>query len=109
MINSTIRRVLLVTFCSAAFFISNAQPGNDSGKETKPYRILTSGKQVTVRSTKNIKNIMVWAASGHRIIEQRDINAPFYSFNVNVNEKIVFVMIQYEGSKPFTEKIGVQP
>ena len=73
----------------------------------KPYKILTSGKQITVKSTKNIKSVMVWTASGHRIVEQKDVNSTSYSFTVTVNEKYYFVMIQYEGQKPFTEKIGV--
>ncbi|MEI9911272.1 MAG: hypothetical protein WDO71_17380 [Bacteroidota bacterium] len=75
--------------------------------DNKPYKILTSGKQITVKSTKNIKNIMVWTASGHRIVEQKAVNASSYTFNINVNEKIFFVMIEYEGSKPYTEKIGI--
>ena len=74
----------------------------------KPYKILTSGKQITVKSTKDIKSIMVWTASGHRIVEQKEVNAPSFTFSVNVNEKYFFVMIQYEGKKPFTEKIGIQ-
>ncbi|MDP4261049.1 MAG: hypothetical protein Q8941_00845 [Bacteroidota bacterium] len=75
----------------------------------KPYKILTSGKQVTVKSTRDIKNVMVWTASGHRIVEQREINANSFSFHVdNINEKFFFLMIQYEGQKPFTEKIGVR-
>ncbi|HEX7846434.1 MAG TPA: hypothetical protein VF476_11600 [Chitinophagaceae bacterium] len=87
-------------------FGSYSQPVKN---ENKPYKILTSGKQVTVKSNKNIRNIMVWTASGHRIIEQKDINASLYTFNVtNVKEKAFFVMIQYTEGKPYTEKIGVQ-
>lgn len=87
---------------------SLAQPLPASAKENKPYKILTSGKQITIKSTKNIKSIMVWTASGHRIVEQKDINATSFSFNTNVGEKVFFVMIGYEGLKPYTEKIGIQ-
>lgn len=76
--------------------------------EPKPYKILTSGKQITVKSSKDIKSIMVWTASGHRILEQKEVNASSFRFNVNVTEKVFFVMIHYEGMKPFTEKIGIQ-
>jgi len=69
---------------------------------------MTSGRNVTVKSTKNIKNIMVWTASGHRIVEQRDLNVASFSFNTNAKDKIFFVMIQYDGLKPYTEKIGVK-
>jgi hypothetical protein len=85
-----------------------AQPVQTTTQESKPYKILTSGKQITVKSTKEIKNIMVWTATGHRILEQKEINATSFRFDVNINEKVFFVMIQYEGMKPFTEKIGVQ-
>ena len=91
-------------------FLTNAHAQSPSSKkESKPYKILTSGKQITVKSNKNIRNIMVWTASGHRIIEQRDVNATLYTFNVGAaKEKAFFLMIQYENGKPFTEKVGVQ-
>ena len=109
MVSPITRRFIAIAIFTAFSFITVAQPVTDAvKKENKPYRILTSGKQVTVKSAKNIKNIMVWTASGHRIVEQREINTTFYSFNAIPNEKIFFVMVQYEGSKPYTEKIGVQ-
>lgn len=84
-----------------------AQKDTETAKKPKPYRVLTSGKQVTIKSSKSIKNIMVWTASGHRIVEQKDINVASYSFNNVTKEKIFFLMIQYEGQKPYTEKIGI--
>lgn len=87
--------------------LSQAQATRTSETEKKPYKILTSGKQITVKSTKNIKHVMVWTASGHRVIEQKDINEPTVSFNLNVNERVFFIMIQFEGVKPYTEKIGI--
>ena len=99
----------LLTFSIVAFCIlAHAQPVQATTPPAKPYKILTSGRQITVKSNKDIKAVMVWTASGHRIIEQKDINAPSFTFNINVAEKYFFVMIQYEGQKPFTEKIGVQ-
>jgi hypothetical protein len=88
--------------------LSYAQPLPTPPKDPKPYKILTSGKQITIKSGKNIKSIMVWTASGHRIVEQQEINAYSYTFNVNVSEKYFFVMIHLDSMKPFTEKIGVQ-
>lgn len=75
--------------------------------ERKPYKILTSGKQVTVKCTGNIKTIMVWTASGHRIVEQKAVGATSYSFRVTVKEKIFFIMLRMENGSHFTEKIGV--
>jgi hypothetical protein len=104
------RRLISIAICLILSFATMGQPINEPAKKTpKPYKILTSGKQVTVKSTRTIKNIMVWTASGHRIVEQRELNAVSYSFSVNnVSEKLFFVMVQFEGTKPYTEKIGVQ-
>ena len=105
---SVVRRLMTVIVVACLSVLSYSQPLPTPPKEPKPYKILTSGKQITIKSGKNIKSIMVWTASGHRIVEQQEINASTYTFNVNVNEKYFFVMIQLDGMKPFTEKIGVQ-
>lgn len=107
----------LLRLCAMFFFSiilgkAEAQPENFSTapveKGNKPYKVLTSGRQVTVKSTKKIKNVMVWTASGHRIVEQKDVNAVTYTFTVSSSrEKAFFLMIQYETGKPYTEKIGV--
>ena len=103
-----LRRIMAVIAISFLSVLLHAQPSSKEETGTKPYKILTSGKQITVKSNKNISNIMVWTASGHRIVEQREVNEPSFSFNVsNVNEKVFFIMILYEGKKPFTEKIGI--
>ena len=75
--------------------------------EKKPYKVLTAGKQVTIKSTSTIKSIMVWTSSGHRIVEQKSINANNFTFRISVNEKIFFIMLRMEDGKHFTEKIGV--
>ena len=106
---ATLRKIVTIGLLSGLFLFSNAQGAyNPSKKESKPYRILTSGKQITIKSSKDIKSVMVWTASGHRIIEQREINAPSYSFTAGNNEKIFFVMLEFANEERFTEKIGVQ-
>src|SRR5258708_5826308 len=96
MMMATLRKIATIGLLSGLFLFSNAQGFNDpSKKESKPYRIFTSGKQITVKSSKDIKSVMVWTASGHRIIEQREINSPSYTFIVGVNEKIFFVMLEF--------------
>ncbi|MBK9381747.1 MAG: hypothetical protein IPN39_10495 [Chitinophagaceae bacterium] len=110
----SINRLFAIVSLSVLVIVSQAQPVNNtiaepSIKESKPYKVITAGKQVTVKSTKNIKNIMVWTASGHRIVEQTNVNVTSYTFNVSgAREKIFFIMVQYENGKPFTEKIGIQ-
>ena len=106
----------LLALLSLSLYISTtvAQSTNNSfdrsfKKEVKSFKILTSGKQITIKSTKDIKTIMVWTASGHRIVEQTQVNATSFSFNVSGSrERIFFVMVQYEGQKPVTEKFGVE-
>ena len=40
---------------------------------------------------KEYKNIMVWTSGGHRIIEEKNLNANNYNFRITVNEKIFFI------------------
>ena len=109
----SIQRLLALLSLSLFINAAVAQPATNSfdrsfKKETKPFKILTAGKQITVKSTKDIKTIMVWTATGHRIVEQTLVNASSYTFNVSGSrERIFFVMVQYEGQKPVTEKFGV--
>ena len=108
----SVRRLVAIMSITLLSIFGYAQPINlgpyETAKVEKPYKLMTSGKQVTVKSTKSIKSVMVWTASGHRVLEQKDVNTSSYSFTLNSSEKIFFVMIQMEGSKPYTEKIGVQ-
>ena len=103
-----IRSLMTALIIACLSFLSYAQPVSASSNGPKPYKILTTGKQVTIKSSKNIQSIMVWTASGNRVVEQQDINSSSFSFTVKQGEKYVFVMIRLEGMKPFSEKIGVQ-
>jgi hypothetical protein len=108
MIIAATRRILTIIMLSGMFLFAHAQPENEPFGKIKPYRILTSGKQITVKSTKEIQSIMVWTASGHRIIEQKEVNAPSFSFSIAMNEKVFFVMLHFKGNERYTEKIGVR-
>ena len=103
---SVIRRLSLIAPLSIFCISSQAQPADK--KETLPYRVLTSGKQITIKSSKTILSVMLWTTSGHRVIEQREINAGSFSFTIPINEKIFFLMVGLVGGKIYTEKIGVQ-
>lgn len=89
-----------------------AQPvlaaATEKNKPAKPYRILTSGKQITIKSNKEIKNIMVWSSNGNRILEQKEINAESYAFRLTVNEKILFIRIQLNDGKVYSERLGIR-
>lgn len=86
----------------------SAIPAKSTEDFAKPYRILTSGKQITIKSSKAIKSVMVWASGGNRVHEQKDINAALYNFRITVSEKIFFIRVQLEDGNTYSEKIGVQ-
>lgn len=102
--------IIAITFLSMltqAQPISSSDPVKGSERSIKPYRIQTSGKQITIKSTKDIKSVMVWTSAGHRILEHKDVNAASYSFRVTVREKIFFIRLQLADGKTYSEKIGV--
>ena len=107
---SSVRRLMAVAALLVLFFVSQAQPaGNESiKKETPPYKILTSGKQVTIKSGRNIQYVMLWTTGGHRVVEQREINNSTYTFTIPINDKIFFLMIGLNGGNIYTEKIGIR-
>ncbi|MEP7373521.1 MAG: hypothetical protein ABI675_09055 [Chitinophagaceae bacterium] len=107
-------RITFIILSLTCFSIPpQAQPVNtavvkENEKNNKPYRILTSGKLVTIKSTKTIKNVMVWTSGGNRIIEDKNVNVSSYNFRITVDEKIFFIMVQLVDGKTYSEKIGVQ-
>ncbi len=110
MMGSSVRRLFAAAALSVSFFVSQAQAPVDPTpkKENRPYKILNTGKQITIKSSRNILHVMLWTNNGHRVIEQREINAGSYTFTVPINEKVFFLMLGLEGGKIYTEKIGIQ-
>lgn len=107
---SAIRRLLAAASLSVLVIASQAQPaGNETNiNETKPYKLLTSGRQITIKCSKNIRHVMVWTTSGYRVVEQKDINNNSFVINIPVNQKAFFLMIGLSDGKVYTEKIGIQ-
>ncbi|RZM05927.1 MAG: hypothetical protein EOO88_54150 [Pedobacter sp.] len=103
--------IFLLALCTSCLFLQAQHTLPATVKENitpaKPYRILTSGKSITVKSTKDIKSIMVWTADGHRVLEQKDINAPSYNFRISINARIFFLMVQLTDGKTYSEKFGL--
>jgi hypothetical protein len=75
---------------------------------TKPFRVLTNGKQITIQSKQNLKSLMVWTASGHRFVEEKGLTTTSYSFTVPAKETIFYIMLETAEGKRFTEKMGVK-
>jgi len=55
-----------------------------------------------------LKSILVWTASGHRIVEQKEMNTTNHSFLVPSKENIIFLLIEFQDGKRYTEKLGVK-
>ena len=74
----------------------------------KPFKVLTNGKQITIQSKQNLRSLMVWTASGHRFVEEKDLSTNSYTFTVPSKEKVFYMMIETAEGKRFTEKMGVK-
>lgn len=103
--------VLLFTITRLTFSQGNTDPSKpfpSTEKKAKPYKILTSGKQITIQSKQDIKSVMVWTSNGHRFIEQKEINSSTFKFTVTVDIKIFFLLFETTEGKRYTEKLAVQ-
>ena len=100
----SVARLVAVILFTVSFLSIKAQ---SSKKETKPYRVITSGRQLTIKSNKTINNIMVWTTDGNRVVEQKNINNNSFTIDIPVYRKAFYLMIGLTNGKIYTEKIGV--
>lgn len=107
---STIRRLLALAIFSAIGINVTAQSSSKqiTTKPNKPYKVAASGKQLTIRSVKGIRHVMLWTTGGNRVVEQRGINNNSWVMNIPVNDKAFFLMVGLGDGKIYTEKIGIQ-
>lgn len=110
-------RVILISVCLSFCFcfsiVNHAQANGKPAREiippvAKTFKVLTNGRQVTFQSKYVIKSLMMWTASGHRFVEEKNINQNNFTVNIFINEKIFFVMLEMADGKRFTEKIGIK-
>lgn len=101
----SVTRLLAVIALSVSMLAGHTQPIKS---EAKPYKILTTGKQLTIKSNKNIKHVMLWTTGGDRVVEQRDINNSSFTIDIPISRKTFFLMVGLENGKVYTEKIGLQ-
>jgi len=105
MMSATIR--LLAIVCISLLSVTvQAQGNSKEKKELKPYKIFTSGKHITIKGSKEISHVMLWASGGNRVVEQKEINAPSFSFTIPINDKFFFLMVGFEDGKVYTQKLG---
>lgn len=101
----SVYRLVAVVALSVSVLSAPAQPLK---KDPKPYKVLTSGRQLTIKSSRNIQNLMVWTTDGHRVVEQKDINSNQVRVDIPVSRSSYYLMIEMPGGKVYTERIGVQ-
>jgi len=106
---STLRRLLAIIILSISMIpLSQAQISENSNKEPRPYKVSNTGRQVTLKSSKNIQHVMLWTTDGHRVVEQKEVNSNTCSFTVPVSNKLLFLMVGFDNGKVYTEKIGLR-
>ena len=110
---------LLVKYLSMLTILLLLQPSTGHAQQTasyrshvtaksRPYRLLTAGRQVTIRCTQRLESIMVWTSGGHRVIEQKDIKKEEFQFQLTVPARAYFIMIRLSDGSSYSEKFGVQ-
>jgi len=114
MMKPFIRKAILVFALFSVTYIINGQAKQSPISEVrtvppaKPFKVLTNGKQITIQSKQNLRSLMVWTASGHLIVEEKELSTTSYSFTLPAKEKVFFMVIETAEGKRFTEKMGVK-
>ena len=114
MMKPFILKAILVFALSGVANLIQGQSKNPSNPEVttatsaKPFKVLTNGKQITIQSKQNLRSLMVWTASGHRIVEEKNLTTSSYSFSIPAKEKVFFIVIETAEGKKFTQKMGVK-
>jgi hypothetical protein len=99
-------RSILAAVC-LLLFIGTVQ-GQSSAKEIKPYKINIAGRQLTLSSSKMIKQVMVWTTDGNRVVEQKNIDNNTIKIDIPISRRAFFVMISLGNGKIYTEKMMIQ-
>ena len=102
--------LFVVLLCGSVLHHLPAQTPSAKVETTspRPFKILTSGKKVTIQAKQTIKTVIVWTSNGHRLVEQKNVNSSSYSFNITIPEKLFFVRLDMEDGRMYTQKLGVQ-
>jgi len=103
-------KLLPVILLSTILLESSAQPPEEKQetKNSKPYKVLTNGRQLTIKSNKQIKNVMLWTTSGNRVVEHKEVNNQSCVLEIPVNDRTFFMMVALNDGKVYTEKIGLR-
>lgn len=102
-------KLFAIAFLSMLAITTKAQPAPASkpAHDQKPYKLITKGKQVSIKSIKGIKQVMLWTSGGNRVVEQKDINNSSYIMHIPVSQKTFFLMIGLTDGTVYTEKLAI--
>jgi len=106
-------KFICLFFCFSFSLANLAQANEKPAREINPpviktFKVLTNGRQITFQSKFIIKSLMMWTASGHRFVEEKNINQNNFTVNISIKEKIFFVMLEMADGKRFTDKIAIK-
>lgn len=92
-------------FCQKA----NNKPvsGISQSREKKPFKVLTSGRSITIKCNSNLKNILIWTSQGNRVVEQKDLRQPQFTYTATIRESVFFILLELENGERFTERVGI--
>lgn len=99
------RRAAALILLLFLYFTGTSQPVK---KEVKPFKVLTSGLQLTIKSTQPIRDVMLWTTGGDRVIEHKNIRDRNITLDIPIYRKTFFLMVGLENGKVYTEKIGIR-
>lgn len=88
--------------------IVSAIARKDFSSNAKPFKLLTSGSQVTVQARQNLVRITVWKSNGQRLLDKEGIASTQFSFTSNNRDRFYFIMLELADGSRFTEKLGLQ-
>lgn len=75
---------------------------------TKPFKISTSGKRISIQCTQQIERILAWTSTGYRMVDRENFHNNNFSFTVTTTDRIIFLMMELQDGSRFTEKIGLE-
>jgi hypothetical protein len=93
---------------SAGYAQTGSKPPKEEPPRTRPFKVLTSGKKITIQAKKDMVNLIAWTSSGERIQEKKNLNEKQFIFTAPSKENMVFILIEFGGGERHTYKVGLQ-
>ena len=93
--------------CLFALLLSLA-PGQAPAQNnvTRPFKMYSAGKQLTLRSPKPMHRILVWTIEGDRLAEWREAASSQVTIELPVFRKVYFLMVVFADGKVWSGKIA---